>query len=214
MILTINNRPYDYECEIEPIIDEEKNIKLLFFRFNDISKFVKAQKDLDIKIRDMTKHKNYLEKSVVPIFVIDINGKVIFWNQASHDLFGYSEIQAKDKFFIRLIGITDQNYFNNIKTELTKSKLIESTFKIISTIGNEEILSASFALVEDNEPFIVVSCQKITEKVQFENKIKADDTRFKHIIHHSGIIIFNTDINGKFIYANKAFLNLIDSSEE
>ena len=213
LILFINERPFDYECEIEPTLNDEKKIKLLFIRFNDISKFIKAQKDLELKILELSKHKNYLANSIVPIFVIDTNGKVIYWNEASHGLFGYSEIQAKDKFFVRLIGITDQNYFNHIKTELTKSKLVESAFKIISTIGNEEIISASFNLVEDDEPFVIVSCQKITEKVQFENKIKADELRFKNIIHNSGILIFNTDLNSKFIYANKAFLNLFDISE-
>jgi len=59
LILFINDRPCDYECEIEPILNDEKKIKLLFFRFNDISKFIKAQKDLELKMLDLSKHKNY-----------------------------------------------------------------------------------------------------------------------------------------------------------
>ena len=214
LILFINNRPYDYECEIEPILDDDKKIKLLFFRFNDIRNFIKAQKALELKIQEIFKTKTYLENTIMPIFAVDMKGKIIYWNKASQDLFGYSETQAKDKFFVRLIGITEPNYFEDIKKLLAESKQTESIFKIINLSGKEETLSASFNLVENEEPYIVISCQSIAEKIQLENKIKIAEKRFSDIIQHSGNIIFNVDLNGNLIYANKAFLDLIEIKEE
>ena len=214
LILFINNRPYDYECEIEPILDDDKKIKLLFFRFNDIRNFIKAQKALELKIQEIFKTKTYLENTIMPIFAVDMKGKIIYWNKASQDLFGYSETQAKDKFFVRLIGITEPNYFEDIKKQLAESKQTESIFKIINLSGKEETLSASFNLVENEEPYIVISCQSIAEKIQLENKIKIAEKRFSDIIQHSGNIIFNVDLNGNLIYANKAFLDLIEIKEE
>ena len=214
LILFINNRPYDYECEIEPILDDDKKIKLLFFRFNDIRNFIKAQKALELKIQEIFKTKTYLENTIMPIFAVDMKGKIIYWNKASQDLFGYSETQAKDKFFVRLIGIAEPNYFEDIKKQLAESKQTESIFKIINLSGKEETLSASFNLVENEEPYIVISCQSIAEKIQLENKIKIAEKRFSDIIQHSGNIIFNVDLNGNLIYANKAFLDLIEIKEE
>jgi PAS domain S-box-containing protein len=214
LILSINNRPYDYECEIEPIFDNDKKIKLLFFRFNDIRSFVKAQKALELKVQELSKLQSYLDRSIVPIFVVDINGKVIYWNKASQDIFGYSETQAKDKFFVRLIGITEPNFFEDIKKQLSESKQAERVFKIISLTGKEEILNGSFSLVDNEEPYIVISCQSIAEKIQLENKIKIAEKRLNDVIQHSGNIIFSIDLNGNFIYANKAFLDLIEIDAE
>ncbi|OGU36603.1 MAG: hypothetical protein A2315_00400 [Ignavibacteria bacterium RIFOXYB2_FULL_35_12] len=214
LILTINNRSHDYECEIEPILDDDKKIKLLFFRFNDIRSYIKAQKALELTIEELSKHKSFLDKSTIPFFAVDMNGKVTYWNQASQDLFGYSEAQAKGKFFVRLIGITETNYFDDIKRRLAKSKQIESIFKIISLTGKEETLCASFNLVDDLEPYIVISCQSIAEKMQLESKLKNVENRFNNIIQHSGNIIFSVDLTGKFLAANKAFLDLTEIAEE
>lgn len=214
LILTINNRPHDYECEIEPVLDDDKKIKLLFFRFNDIRSFIKVQKALELNLQELSKHKSFLDKCSVPFFVVDINGKVIYWNKASQDIFGYSETQAKDKFFVRLIGITEPNYFDDIKKQLANSKQTESIFKFITLTGKEETLSASFNLVENEEPYIVISCQSIAEKIELENKIKIAEKRFNNVIQHSGNIIFNIDLSGKFIFANKTFLDLTEITKD
>ena len=214
LILMINNRPHDYECEIEPILDDDKKIKLLFLRFNDIRTSIKAQKALELKIEELSKHKSFLDKSAIPFFVVDMNGKVIYWNKASQDLFGYSETQAKDKFFARLIGITEPNFFNDIKNQLVKSKQTESVFKIISLTGKEETLSASFNLVDELESYIVISCQSISEQIKLEDKLKNAENRFNTVIQQSGNIIFNADLEGKLTYANKAFLDLTDITAE
>lgn len=212
--LYISNRPHDYECEIEPILDDEKKIKLLFFRFNDIRRFIKTQKTLELKIQEILKSKTYLDNINLPIFVIDMEGKIIYWNTSSQNLFGYSEFQAAGKYFIRLIGITEPNYFDDIKKELTKSKCTESTFNIIDLTGKEGIMHASFTLVDDQEHYIVVACQNISEKIQLENQLKNVEGKFDKIIHQSGNIIFTTDLKGKFIYANQAFLDLINISQD
>ncbi len=215
LVLSINNRPHDYECEIEPILDDDKKIKLLFFHFNDIRSFAKAQKALELKIQELSKQKNYLENITTPIFSVDMNGKILYWNKASQDIFGYSEFQASGKYFVRLVGITEPNYFDEIKNQLTKSSHVKKIFNIINLNGKEETFTASFNLVEDEEPYIVISCQSIMDKIQLETKIKTAENRFNNVIQNSGNIIFNLDTKGKFIYVNNAFLELtlIDEDE-
>jgi PAS domain S-box-containing protein len=212
--LFINNRPHDYECEIEPILDEDKRIKLLFFKFTDIRSFVKAQKILELKIQQLTKQKHFFENISLPIFSVDMSGKVLYWNKTSQDVFGYSEFQASGKYFPRLIGIIQPDYFDEIKKQLAKSKQADSTFKIINLTGQEETYSAVFNLMDDEPPYIVISYQNITEKIHLENKIKTAENRFNNIIQHSGKIIFTLDSKSKFTYANKAFLDLIEITEE
>ena len=213
LVLSINNRPHDYECEIEPILDDDKKIKLLFFHFNDIRNFTKAQKALELKIQDLMKHKIYLENITTPIFSVDMNGKILYWNKSSQDVFGYSEFQASGKYFIRLIGITEPNYFDEIKNQLDKSSQVDKIFKIISINGKEETLTASFNLVDNEDPYIVISCQSITDKIRLETKIKIAENRFNNVIQNSGNIIFNLDSKGKFTFANNAFLELTEIAE-
>jgi PAS domain S-box-containing protein len=214
LVLIINNRPVDFECEIEPVLDAEKRIKLLLFRFNDIKDYIKSQKLLEEKIRELSENKTFLENLGLPVFAVDLSGKITLWNKASQELFGFSEFQAIGKYFIRLIGITEQNYFEDIKKQFTKSKQINSTFKIISLAGQEEIINTTLTQYENENPQIIFSCQKITDKIQIEKKFKRIRKQFDKIIKYSAAIIFNTDSNGNIIYANDAFLNVIELSQE
>lgn len=214
LVLIINNRPVDFECEIEPVLDAEKRIKLLLFRFNDIKDYIKSQKLLEEKIRELSENKTFLENLGLPVFAIDLSGKITLWNKASQELFGFSEFQAIGKYFIRLIGITEQNYFEDIKKQFAKSKQINSAFKIISLAGQEEIINATLTQYENENPQIIFSCQKITDKIQLEKKFKRIRKHFDKIIKYSAAIIFNTDSNGNIIYANDAFLNVIELSQE
>lgn len=213
LALIINNRPHDYECEIEPILDDDKKIKLLFFRFTDIRSFVKIQRELEQKIADLARNESYLANTTHPIFTINLSGKIIFWNKASQELFGYSEFQAAGKYFVPILGITASQYFEDIKQQLNKTKQVNSTINIISSSGQEETLSASYNLVEISEPYIVVSCQIISDRITLENKLKIVETNFNSIVQHSGNIIFTTDSEGKFLQSNEAFLNCISINQ-
>ena len=214
LVLYINNRPHDYECEIEPLLDDDKKIKLLFFRFTDIRIFLKTQKALEQKVQELSTNKIYIDNNLVPTFAVDMNGTIIYWNKASQNLFGHSEVQAVGKNFVRLIGITELNCFNKVKKQLEVSKQVESVLKLIDQSGNEETISISYNLVNDEEPHIVISCKSITDKINLQNKVKSYQERFDKIIHDSGNIIFNIDLQGKFIFANKKFLELFEISEE
>ena len=65
-----------------------------------------------------------------------------------------------------------------------------------------------------DEPYIVITCKSITEKINLETKIKNYEERFEKIIHNSENIIFSIDAHGKIIYANKKFMQLFEISEE
>jgi PAS domain S-box-containing protein len=212
--LIINNRPHDYECEIEPVLDEEKKIKLLFFRFTDIRTHVKAQKLLEQKILELSKQHDYLEQINVPIFVIDLTGKILYWNKVSQDYFGYSEVQAMNRYFVRLIGIIEPNYFENIKKEVLQQKQAQSIFRFISLEGKEETLRADFILIDDAEQQILVTCKNISDIVELEEKVKAKETRLKNIIKNIGDVIFSFSAKGKIIDANEKFLELLNISKE
>lgn len=211
--LYFNKKPFDYECEIEPILDEDKETKLLLLKFTDISKFLRNQKALEIKIQEMSIQQNYLDNISVPIFVIDANGRVVYWNKGSQELFGYSEFQAAGKYFVRLIGITEPNFFEGIKKQLAQSKQIQSNFNIISLNGNEEIINAKFDLIKEIEPYVVISCQSITEKIALEKKLEEAEKKLTYIVHNSENIIFKISLDGRFIFANQSFTKIFDLKE-
>ncbi len=212
--LFIKNRAFDYECEIEPILDDEKKVQLLFFKFRDISNFIKSLKVLEHKLQDLSKYKTYLQKVAFPAFVINLDGIITDWNNASENLFGYTEEQVKENHFAFLIGIADPHFFDKIKEELNFNRQTKNTLKIRTSSGKEESLIITFTLVEENDKHIVISCEKVSEKLRLENKIKIAENRLNNLLQHPGVISFSLDSSGKFTFANKALLTLINFSKE
>lgn len=204
--LPINNKFVEFECEAEPILNDDKSIKLLFFKFTDIRNFTRVKKEFEQKILELTKQTAYLEKSIAPIFVVDITGKIIYWNEASKVCFGFSEEQVKDKTFTALLKIAEPDYFDKIKQQLIKSNHAEGFFKIIKSAEAEEVVKATYKLVKDKDEFIIVSCEKVTEKIKLENQIKTTN----EILSKSNQLIFIIDDEGKIIFANNRFLSRFD----
>lgn len=212
--LIIKNRSYDYECEIVPRLDESNKVKLFHLRFTDISSLLKSVKAQEQKISDTSKSKSYIEHVTLPVFVVDMNGRIIFWNQGCQNTFGLSEFQAEGKYFIRLIGITEPKFFDSVKEQLSISKQAERTFTFVGMSGGEETMHAVFTLVEEQEPYIVIACQNISDKIQLEKKLRGAEENFERLIHASGNLVFRLDSFKQFTYANKPFLDTINIPED
>lgn len=208
LTLLVNNRPIDYECEIEPVLDENNNIKLLFFRFSDISDYIKTQKILENKIQELQTQKNYIDEISIPLFIIDLNGNITYWNKSSQDLFGFSEFHATGKNFIRLIGIREADFFENLKKDLLVSKKVQRTVKLLGLEGKEETINLSFSLAETENPNVFVSCQNISDKIDLEHELKNAERKFNDLVQKSNSIIFSVDSKGFFLFANQAFIDL------
>lgn len=214
LILSVNNRPIDYECEIEPVLDENKNIKLLLFRFKDIREYIKEKHNLKNQIQELQNLKTYVDEIPLPVFTIDLTGKIIYWNRYSQEVFGYSQFQAVGKNFIRLIGILDTELLENIKNEIQLLRKVDKICKLVNLEGKEETLSFSFTQIEFDPPSIIVSCQNIGEVIKLKQQLEASEKRFDNIIQHSNNLIFTVDSKGNFIFVNKTFLDTLKISIE
>ncbi|NWF88436.1 MAG: PAS domain S-box protein [Ignavibacteriaceae bacterium] len=209
LALKINNRDHDYECEIEPIFDDNKNVNLLFIRFTDIRSFIKTQKEFENKITDDSLYKSYLFYTSSPVFVIDLDGKIIYWNNASQHLFGFTNIDAEGRSFIDLLGINEAGYFENLKQRIKELNTLKLTTQILDKTNTEAIIEMSFTLARDTEQFIVVSCQVISDRINLEKKLNNLARTFDQFIQNSDALIFTINKNGKFLQSNESFLRLL-----
>lgn len=214
IVLLINNKPHDYQCEIEPIFDDKTNIKLIFYQFTDIRSFTQSYKQLELKFQQLLKNQLYLEHCDFPLFVVNKNGKIIYWNKNSEDTFGYPAKNSLGKNFTKLLGIHVPAYFENILSQFDRYDKVESFFTVTNADNAEEVFKSTFHLVRDKDSFIIVSCQKITEKVFLEKKLSTIENNFNSFIHESAKLIFVTDSGGTIISINPALQNFLGYSRE
>jgi len=70
------------------------------------------------------------------------------------------------------------------------------------------------ALVLDNANLYDSAMQEITERKRTESLLLESESRFRQIVENASDVIYRTDINGHFTYANPSALKMMGFSEE
>ena len=102
------------EAEKELFKEEKEKLN------EQINKLKKQDEELNknIKIlnaekKELLNYQHLVESVIDAVFTVDLKGKVIFWNKSSEELFGYTKSQIYNKFFGRVLGLFDLEYFEN-----------------------------------------------------------------------------------------------------
>ncbi len=212
--LNIGTEKFEYECRIEPLLNRRGKIQHIFFFLNDITELVSESRLLEKQLNELKQYQIISENISDAIFVIDLNGKIIFWNKSSEELFGLSKSKVFNKYFGRVLGLADLEEFNKIKLDVKNDKNFIKQFELILETGERKVLNAEFSLITESNDAIIVVCKDITEKHLEEVSIKESEEKFRNIVTQAEELICTLDNDGCILYANPSFTKILKYSEE
>ncbi len=203
------NERYSFECKLEPILNKRGTLQFLFFFFNNITVDVSEKKRLAEKVDELSYYKSITNNLNNALFVLDKEGKIIFWDEQSEILFGLSGEDVLGKFFGSTLELFDKRFFENIKKDLEKEKIWKVNLNIFGKEHKKEIFEAKLSYLDDYQNTIVVLCSNITRKVKEEEKLKLTGESYKNLLENTSELICKVDSKGNIIFTNKTFLEVL-----
>ena len=147
-------------------------------------------------------------------FLVSNEGDILDLNKSGKDLIG-SSANARDINFIELIELPDRVKFLNILKKSTKIKndvSFETKFHVNNKFIQVKLTYSALPTNDENknQDRIFIVARDISE----EKKKEAELYRFFNIVENSLNPVQITDLNGKMIYVNTAFLKVSGYSKE
>ncbi|RDC65098.1 PAS domain S-box protein [Adhaeribacter pallidiroseus] len=229
-----NGEPFDVECRITTLKGEHRNLHLLgnsqtdanglIIRLYGTSQDITERKHAEMRLQESEKNiKSILTSSQEAIYLLDVNCRLVLLNEQCRSVIkqGYG-VDCK-------IG---DNFPALFESEL-QDKLLSVYQKVLagekwederSLSLKEDVYHSTYFPVRDNEGNITGLCcsaKDITERRKIEKAMDIANAekeefqyRFKAILDYSPQSILIKDIEGKYIFANKAFLTLFNLDQE
>ena len=202
-----------YECLIEPQFNWRKQIKFIFIFLFDISEIRNNNNLLSKEIVELKQVESITESISDALFAINLQGEILFWNKSSEKLFGYSRNEVYRKFLGNILDVFDENYFRELKEEISRNDFWKVNLTIYKKNGQKEIVEAKFSLSHDEGNLIVVLCSNVTERAVLEQQLRASEEKYRSIVESISGLICSMDSNGKITFANKNFYELLGYSQ-
>ncbi|MGI2171400.1 EAL domain-containing protein [Shewanella sp. MF05960] len=177
----------------------------MFFCFvKDISERIEAEKKL---LLSESKFRHIFERiPAISVQGYNKNREVIFWNQASENLYGYSKEQALGSKLEDLIipAPYRQHVIDNVNAWINEGLPIPAEeLVLMRSDGSNVQVYSSHALINNTENEIEMYCLDIDLSAQ--KKAEAQALTLSQAIEQSPISMVLTDTNSKIEYVNSAF---------
>lgn len=204
----------NFNCKIEPILSKRGTIQFLFFFFNNITADVSVKEKLAKAVNELTYYKAITDNLNNALFVLDKDGKIIFWDDQSEKMFGFSRQDVIGKFFGSTLELFDKRFFENIKKDLETERIWKLNLNIFGKQQNSEIFEAKFSYLDNNHDVIIVMCSNITKRIKEEEKITSEKNDYRKILSNTEELICKIDNDGLMNYANKTLCKVLGYSKE
>lgn len=191
------------------IFDKDYNIYYYLLTINDVTK----EKSLNHELKKEREFlSNLLENIEAIITIEDLDGNVLYINKKGEKILGYKKEEIIGKNWVE--SFTPENYKNELKSfyERLKKGEIEELRIHINPVktkdGTEKIIlwKNSFITYEKNQTVLLSSGLDITKELELQQELRKKEEILEKILDSSSELIFVRDLEGKYLYVNKAFL--------
>ncbi|MGE5437601.1 MAG: PAS domain S-box protein [Syntrophothermus sp.] len=214
LIFNSNEQEEFFEYKIIPVINNNFKVENIFILFNNISDYFKKIKNLEDENKDLKKYFSILYHLQDSIVGINSEGKIIFWNPSSENLFGYTKNQVFSKNIFTIIENLDQSFFNDIKEELIVKKKTTYTIPFFKGLQKLFLECKFYQFLAANDYVYFLFFSDITYKKKEETELRKSEERFRTIVTHANELICNIRPDGTIIYVNPAFLETLGFHED
>ena len=115
-----------------------------------------------------------LELTQDSVFVIDLEGKILFWSRGAEAMFGYSKVQAVGKFSHELLRTEFPQPLAEIRAQLTRAGHWEGDLLKTAKDGRHIVVTGRWALQwgkRGQAPRVLVISSDITERKRGEEAL-------------------------------------------
>lgn len=163
--------------------------------------------------------KTIFTDSVIGIDIVDVEGSPILANRALLEMLGYSEDELRSMVFIDYTHPDDSEESLRLVQEVREGKLDHFTMekRYIRKDGAVIWGHTSVSGLRDakgNFQYFIAMVEDITERVQAEESLRANEQRYRTVVEksHNGIFIVSEDF--KLEYVNDPLCKILRRSRE
>ncbi|MBX3006770.1 MAG: PAS domain S-box protein [Melioribacteraceae bacterium] len=178
-----------------------------------ISKIITDRKLAEKALRESeAKFRSYIEHSPVSIFIVNAQGKYIEVNKAACNLLGYSEEELLNLSIKDIVSpngiVTAFEHFKQVQTKGFASSEILHLHKS----GREFWAIITAVKISDNR--FMGHAIDISERIEYENKLKENEERFRGIIDTSIDGFWVATVDGIIKEVNTAYCSMTGFSAD
>jgi PAS domain S-box-containing protein len=166
-LVTRDGREIAVEHSAAPILAAQGEVIGVVLIFRDVA----ARRQEQIETAEQAA---LLELTQDPVFVIDMEGAVLFWSRGAEAMLGYSKSQAAGKISHDLLHTEFPQSLTEIKAELMRAGHWEGDITTTARDGRRIVMSSRWALQwakRDQAPRVLVINSDITERKQGEESL-------------------------------------------
>lgn len=199
--------------------DQLRRLPFSINEFLQKSSIQKARQQAETALREseakFTSLINNISNIAVQGFCAD--GTIKYWNRASEQLYYYSEDEALGKNIFDLI--VPSELVENMKQEF--SQMIESgkipsaeELKLMRKDGSQVHVYSNKAFYRLNGGDIEIYCIDIdlTDRKKAEKALNESENNYRNLVENAHIGIYQSTIEGKFLFVNDALAKVLDYS--
>ena len=196
------------EDSIYPLRNQKGEIIGLRGLSRDVTDRVKAEKDTQQRAA-------LLDSAYDSIIAYDLDGKIIYANQTSCSIRGFSRDEMLAMNMRQLVPIEELPGLEERHRRLLEQRELSSEAIHIRKDGSTFIVDTHLRLVELAGDKLVIAIQRdITLRKQMENQLVESEQRYRSLFQHNPAMVYALDRQGRYTSVNTAALRISGYSEE
>ena len=203
-----------FECRFVPQENYKKEISFIYLFFNDITAQEKEIDNLYNNLGNLEFYSTITSKSDEAVFVINDDNKIEYWDENAEKLYEISREEAIGIKANNAVSIFSERFLDSLKLKLNEKKLYKIVLSYFDKNRQKKTYEAYFTYFDNKKNRIIVKSIDITDKIHFEEGLKLSLKSFRDILSKSPSMICNVNMDGQILFANPAFQNRLDFTEE
>ena len=164
----------------------------------------------------MAEQARLLDLSNDAIIVRDAADKITYWNKGAEYIYGYTREEALGKITHDILKTEHLEPLSKMNQKLWRDKRWEGEIVHTRRDGTRLTMFSRWALDRDgdgNRTYILETNNDITQRKRTEEKIRESEERMRAIINQSNAGMANCDLNGRLLFANQKFCEMLGYTE-
>ena len=197
-----------YECQIFPVINKNERVNLIFIALREITVFLKMIEKYKQENNELINYQRFTEDITTSVFVINISGKIVFWNKASEGLFKLRRSEVFGKNISKILPYFEGTKLKDILSKLQESPMLEmeQMFFVLNS-GQTNLNIKIKKIYVNSEDFLIYEVFNLSDKANVIDSLNNELRFFSDICGKSKNPIIGLNSEGLILYKNKEFLN-------
>lgn len=205
-----DGRTFDVELSASTVFDDAGNALVFMASFIDISDRKKAEQDLRFSAERLREHARMLEEA--PILVKDMDDRIVYWNEGTARLYGFTKSQAVGQIARELLRTEFSEPQNTLLDRLIEKDKWQGELRHKTADGETIVVASLWVLVRNaaGKPARIIETNNdITDLKKAEQALRESEELSHAVFESTGDAMYIKDRSLRFQHVNSAMCRLI-----